>query len=328
MPLTDKEKKFLAAIARGNLQDIKTQLTQQTLSPFDSLERFSMRFVDEQGRTPLHWAAYYGHVDILKVLLSQANKAIYTFNGPVFLGSWLNLQDNSGQTAMHLAVSTQKLECVCELVCNPSTKKQLSIQDKNGDTPVHLAIKTSAIHRITKKASQLFNSENRSDVWDYFHRNDLVHNILNKSQQTPIDIYHSHYSSTKITLRSIERALEIKDNVKKSGCYQYAIKPVFVYVQPTSRFLRRTYKDLTFLSSLVCLLFFAMNKAIEYAKDYMPKYFATNNDSNFNINNFSSYFMLTGLILLGLTILRYALPAEDVSQKQFRSRENNHQLRL
>ena len=49
-------------------------------------------------RSPLHWAAFSGHVDLVEVLLEQ--------------GAAIDARNASGQTPLHWAITEQQLEKV------------------------------------------------------------------------------------------------------------------------------------------------------------------------------------------------------------------------
>ncbi|KAH6909226.1 prosome, macropain 26S subunit, non-ATPase, 10, isoform CRA_c [Coprinopsis sp. MPI-PUGE-AT-0042] len=58
--------------------------------------------VDADERTPLHWAAWSGSVDIVRFLVDQKAE--------------IDKTDNSGWTALHIAASAGNLEVVQELI--------------------------------------------------------------------------------------------------------------------------------------------------------------------------------------------------------------------
>ncbi|CAN1150448.1 Putative E3 ubiquitin-protein ligase XBAT31 [Linum perenne] len=75
-----------------------------------------LKFDSLNGRTCLHYAAYYGHSDCLQVILSTAQSS------PV-AASWgyarfVNIRDGRGATPLHLAARQRKAECVHILLDN------------------------------------------------------------------------------------------------------------------------------------------------------------------------------------------------------------------
>ncbi|KAI0833419.1 ankyrin repeat-containing domain protein [Trametes gibbosa] len=71
--------------------------------------------VDEDGRTPLHWAASSGSVDIARYLIDQ--------------GADVNRGDPSGWAPLHIAEG--------------SPKARLNTADRVGNTPLHLAMESA-----------------------------------------------------------------------------------------------------------------------------------------------------------------------------------------
>ncbi|XP_031333831.1 eye-specific diacylglycerol kinase [Photinus pyralis] len=89
-------------------------------------EGFSLLTTDSAGQTVLHYAARYGHKDIVKYLLGY---------GPSTL---LNFQDNSlGQTPLHKAAAYKSRGICCMLVAAGAA---LDITDHRGLTPRLLAL--------------------------------------------------------------------------------------------------------------------------------------------------------------------------------------------
>lgn len=80
--------------------------------------------LDKDGRSPLHWAAYKGFVDPIKLFL--------------FLNARLSRPDKEGCTPMHWAAIRGNLE-VCTVLVHAGTKADLLLADATGSTPVQLA---------------------------------------------------------------------------------------------------------------------------------------------------------------------------------------------
>ena len=57
---------------------------------------------DEEGRTPLHWAADHGHLECLRELIKS--------------GADVNAQECAGWTPLHWAAGEGHLECLRELI--------------------------------------------------------------------------------------------------------------------------------------------------------------------------------------------------------------------
>ncbi|KAI9120337.1 hypothetical protein K1719_007370 [Acacia pycnantha] len=79
---------------------------------------------DNEGRSPLHWAAYKGFADTIRLLL--------------FRDACQGRQDKDGCTPLHWAALRGNVEA-CTVLVHSGTKKELAVKDKAGFTPVQLA---------------------------------------------------------------------------------------------------------------------------------------------------------------------------------------------
>ncbi|KAJ8452911.1 hypothetical protein Cgig2_014674 [Carnegiea gigantea] len=79
---------------------------------------------DNDGRSPLHWAAYKGFADTVRLLL--------------FRDASQGRQDKEGCTPLHWAALTGHLEA-CSVLVHSGTKEELTVKDRAGSTPVQLA---------------------------------------------------------------------------------------------------------------------------------------------------------------------------------------------
>nr|XP_018903201.1 PREDICTED: eye-specific diacylglycerol kinase isoform X6 [Bemisia tabaci] len=87
---------------------------------------YSLFTIDTHGQTALHYAARYGHKDIIKYLITCAPASI------------VNLADNhKGQTALHKAAAFKKHSICCMLVAGGAS---LTVLDHQGNSPRHLAL--------------------------------------------------------------------------------------------------------------------------------------------------------------------------------------------
>jgi ankyrin repeat protein len=97
----------------GDLQKVKTLLKGNPDLVFSK---------DNNGNTPLHWAAHGGHRDVAEFLM--ANKAE------------VNAQNELGFTSLHLAVQ-EGYKDVVELLL--ARKAEVNAEDNYGNTPLHWA---------------------------------------------------------------------------------------------------------------------------------------------------------------------------------------------
>ncbi|KAK4781261.1 hypothetical protein SAY87_017367 [Trapa incisa] len=79
---------------------------------------------DNDGRTPLHWAAYKGFADCVRLLL--------------YLDAYRTRQDKEGLTPLHWAAIKGNLEA-CTVLVQAGKKEDLMMTDSTGLTPAQLA---------------------------------------------------------------------------------------------------------------------------------------------------------------------------------------------
>lgn len=79
---------------------------------------------DNDGRSPLHWAAYKGFADCIRLLL--------------FLDAYRGRQDKEGCTPLHWAAIRGNLEA-CTVLVQAGKKEDLMLTDNTGLTPAQLA---------------------------------------------------------------------------------------------------------------------------------------------------------------------------------------------
>ncbi|KAH7575503.1 hypothetical protein ACOSP7_004857 [Xanthoceras sorbifolium] len=79
---------------------------------------------DNEGRSPLHWAAYKGFSDTIRLLL--------------FRDASQGRQDRDGCTPLHWAALRGNVEA-CTVLVHAGTKQELMVKDKAGVTPSQLA---------------------------------------------------------------------------------------------------------------------------------------------------------------------------------------------
>ncbi|XP_071697138.1 probable protein S-acyltransferase 23 isoform X1 [Rutidosis leptorrhynchoides] len=79
---------------------------------------------DNDGRTPLHWAAYKGFADTIRLLL--------------FWDAFQGKQDKEGCTPLHWAALRGNVEA-CVVLVHAGTKQELTVKDSAGFTPSQIA---------------------------------------------------------------------------------------------------------------------------------------------------------------------------------------------
>ncbi|KAE8710390.1 hypothetical protein F3Y22_tig00110321pilonHSYRG00090 [Hibiscus syriacus] len=118
---------------------------------------------DNEGRSPLHWAAYKGFVDCLRLLL--------------FLDAHRRRQDKEGCTPLHWAAIKGNLEA-CTILLQAS-KEGLGVTDNSGLTPAQLASEKN-----NKKVAFLL-----GDCYSDHHRFPGAHDDLHRSPEVLGDLW-------------------------------------------------------------------------------------------------------------------------------------------
>ncbi|NXX33976.1 ANKR6 protein, partial [Nicator chloris] len=135
--------------------------------------------VTKHGRTPLHLAAYKGHLHVVQVLLKA--------------GCDLDIQDDGDQTALHRAAVVGNTDIIATLIQEGCA---LDRQDKDGNTALHEA----CWHGFSQSAKALVKAGA---------------NVLakNKAGNTPLHLacQNSHSQSTRVLLLGGSRA-DLKNN--------------------------------------------------------------------------------------------------------------------
>ncbi|NXF17233.1 ANKR6 protein, partial [Rhodinocichla rosea] len=135
--------------------------------------------VTKHGRTPLHLAAYKGHLHVVQVLLKA--------------GCDLDIQDDGDQTALHRAAVVGNTDIIATLIQEGCA---LDRQDKDGNTALHEA----SWHGFSQSAKVLVKAGA---------------NVLakNKAGNTPLHLacQNSHSQSTRVLLLGGSRA-DLKNN--------------------------------------------------------------------------------------------------------------------
>ncbi|KAL3530741.1 hypothetical protein ACH5RR_010063 [Cinchona calisaya] len=106
-----------------------------------------LKFDSVSGRTCLHYAAYYGHSDCLKVILSAARTSHIAVSWGY--SRFVNIRDGKGATPLHLAARHRRPECVHTLLDNGALVcASTGGNGFPGSTPLHLAARGGSLDCI------------------------------------------------------------------------------------------------------------------------------------------------------------------------------------
>ncbi|BBH06111.1 XB3 ortholog 1 in Arabidopsis thaliana [Prunus dulcis] len=98
-----------------------------------------LMFDSLNGRTCLHYAAYYGHADCLQAILSAAHSSLG-------FSRFVNIRDAGGATPLHLAARQSRPECVHALLDNGALVcASTGGYGYPGSTPLHLAARGGSL---------------------------------------------------------------------------------------------------------------------------------------------------------------------------------------
>lgn len=102
----------------------------------------TLSFVSEDGDTALHLALIHEQWGFVQYMLELISLN-YTWT------PYLDIQNDLGQTALHLAVIVDRSQCVCELL---KAGACAGLQERGGHTPLHLAVReqrTECVRELT-----------------------------------------------------------------------------------------------------------------------------------------------------------------------------------
>ena len=97
---------------------------------------------DNDNNTPIHLAAYKGHINIINLLINRFFdsgflKNIVTTEPPISLEQVINSKNGDGFTPIILATSQNSIPVISILLDNGV---DINVQDDEGDTPLQAAL--------------------------------------------------------------------------------------------------------------------------------------------------------------------------------------------
>uniref|UniRef100_M8BC99 Uncharacterized protein n=1 Tax=Aegilops tauschii TaxID=37682 RepID=M8BC99_AEGTA len=150
--LFDRLSALHIAAAHGHLQVVSMALDLCVEPDVVNRHKQILMFDSSHGRTCLHYAAYYGHSDCLRAILTAARTA------PVSQ-SWgyarfVNVRDDTGATPLHLAARQGWRRCVHVLLENGAIVSASSgAFGFPGSTPLHLAARGGSLDCVRQLLS-------------------------------------------------------------------------------------------------------------------------------------------------------------------------------
>mmetsp|Transcript_30297 Transcript_30297/g.66633 ORF Transcript_30297/g.66633 Transcript_30297/m.66633 type:complete len:1070 (+) Transcript_30297:61-3270(+) len=138
-----------SACMNGSVSDLRTATKALTQGlPFGQNAGFDVNCYDIHGRTPLMFAALYGHLALCKHLIregARVNQITYDDQRPFV--KWASKLIRRRWTALHIAAWQGHIEIVKELLRHVSQDEEIMRRgrsdwcDSRGDTPLHVACK-------------------------------------------------------------------------------------------------------------------------------------------------------------------------------------------
>lgn len=160
---------------------------------------------DEEGRTPLSYAALKGYLEGARYLLKKFPSSAYRCDKnkegffPIHMAasgghikmikelhSTKHLRNRRGQSILHVACGSGKSEVVSFLLKMPELEGLINLKDEDGNTPLHLAtlgLHTRVVYILT---------------WE----NKIKPGLKNKDGLTALDLVEIHNTGSNITFES------------------------------------------------------------------------------------------------------------------------------
>ncbi|XP_076299445.1 uncharacterized protein LOC143218247 [Lasioglossum baleicum] len=269
-----KKQKLFEAIGRNNIDDVKELINHGV----------SIDATNNEGQTPLHYAAKSDKLEVVKYLIEEK-------------GANINVKDNDGQTPLHYAADHGKLEVVKYLIEEKGAN--INVKDNDGQTPLHYAADHGKLevvkYLIEEKGANINVKDNdgqtllhsaaktcRLDIVKYLIEEKHVDfNVKNNYGVTPL-----HYAAKNDGLEVVEYLIEEKTaniNVKDGsgmGLLHYAATSNNTKVVRYLTEKKNANINVKNNSGVTPLYYAAMNDGLE-----VVKYFIEEKGANVNVKD-------------------------------------------
>ncbi|XP_020267385.1 E3 ubiquitin-protein ligase XB3-like [Asparagus officinalis] len=149
-----------------------------------------LMFDSLHGRSCLHYAAYYGHSDCLRAILSAASSTSVADSWG--FARFVNVSDTSGATPLHLAARQRRPECVHILLNNGAlVSAATGGYGRPGSTPLHLAARGGCLDCVRELLAwgadrRQMDSSGRTPYAVALKRNGACAALLNPATAEPL----------------------------------------------------------------------------------------------------------------------------------------------
>ena len=115
-------------------------------------DKSNVNAVDGYDWTPLHMGAFHGHVDVVKVLIQN--------------GADVNAVDCDKATALQLAASNKRIPCVLQLLCFGAEIDERTIEDDKTKLLRPIETKLKSLRNGNPIGTSLMSDEERRFMWN------------------------------------------------------------------------------------------------------------------------------------------------------------------
>ncbi len=181
------------------LENQKKKSILQRIFTRSSDKRINLNAIGKDGQTPLHFVAYFGHKDVVEMLLKR--------------GVNVNIQDGCGRTPLHLTAHKGHKDVVDILV---KVGAKVNIKDLNRWTPLHYAVywnHKDTVDLLLKRGANINAKTNYGKnilhIAIQERKTDIAEMLLNKGFDPKLEDINRKYPSYRIIINSIVNRIKI-----------------------------------------------------------------------------------------------------------------------